>query len=125
MAQGHILVVDDDETVRLMLKEVLEAAGYRVSLAEEGQSALSSAWADRPDLIITDIDMPVIDGRHTMAMFERDESISSVPVIVVSGTVGLGDVPDLLETTHARAFFAKPVDQDELLSKIEEILAAS
>jgi CheY-like chemotaxis protein len=125
MSQKHILVIDDDETIRLMLREMLEGAGYRVSLAEEGQSALSSAWTDRPDLIITDIDMPVIDGKRTVAMFERDETVSSVPVIVVSGTVGLSDVPGLLEATHALAFFAKPVDRKELLSKVREILAAS
>ncbi len=125
MSQKHILVIDDDATIRFMLKELLEGAGYRVTLAEEGQSALHSAWSDKPDLIITDIDMPVIDGKRTMAMFEMDETIANVPVIVVSGAVGINDAPHLLEMTKALAFFPKPVDHTRLLSKVGEILAAS
>jgi CheY-like chemotaxis protein len=117
----HILVIDDDAAVRLLLTKMLEQAGYRVSTAEEGQSGLEAAWADRPDLVITDMMMPVNDGFRTIRLFRADSTIDDIPLIIISGAVGRGDVQEVLET-GAAAFFPKPVDAAALIAKIEELI---
>ncbi len=121
MNQKHILVVDDDPGARYLIKQILEGAGYRVTTAEEGQSALQAAWSDRPDLVVTDVAMPVYDGVKTMAMFARDETLN-VPFVVVSGVADPRDTTALFRA-GARAFFTKPVDQRLFLAKVGELLA--
>jgi CheY-like chemotaxis protein len=119
--QKTILVVDDEPSVRFMCKQMLGEAGYRVVLAEEGQSALLSALTEQPDLVITDMDMPIFDGNKTISMLQRDETLQ-VPIIVVSGFLTISDGQRLVETTPARAFFPKPVGRDQLLDKIRELI---
>ena len=122
MGQKHILVIDDDPGFLLLLRKVLENAGYQVSTAEEGQAGLESAWSNRPDLVISDMDMPVNDGYKTIQMFRYDPSLR-VPVVIVSGVVDARDAQRVL-AAGADAFFPKPVDQSALLAKIAELLAA-
>jgi CheY-like chemotaxis protein len=120
MNQKTILVIDDDLGFRLMLQKLLESAGYQVITGEEGQSALEAAWSTRPDLVISDMDMPINDGYKTIQMFRCDPTLR-VPVIVVSGAVDMRDAQLVLDA-RARAFFRKPVDQAALLAKIAELL---
>lgn len=120
MGEKTILVVDDDIGIRMMMQKLLESAGYRVITGEEGQSALEAALSQRPDMVITDIDMPVNDGYKTIQMFRRDSEFQ-VPVIVVSGVVDIRDAQLVLDA-GASAFFQKPVDQAALLSKVSELL---
>ena len=120
MSQKTILVVDDDIGVRMMMQKLLESAGYQVITGEEGQSAIEAALDHRPDLVITDMDMPVTDGYKTIHMFHRDSEVKA-PVIVISGVVGPRDVQLVLDA-GASAFFPKPVDQAALLSKVSELL---
>jgi CheY-like chemotaxis protein len=120
MSEKTILVIDDALGVRLMLQTLLESAGYQVITGEEGQSALEAAWSHKPDLIITDMDMPINDGYKTIQMFRMDPEVQA-PVIVVSGVVDARDAKLVLDA-GASAFFRKPVDQAALLAKIAELL---
>lgn len=120
MGPKHVLVIDDDAAMRLLLSKLLEQAGYRVSTAEEGQSGLQAAWSDRPDLVITDMNMPVNDGYKTIRMFRSDSSLD-VPVVVVSGAIDLRDTQLVLDA-GATAFFPKPVDGRALVARIEELI---
>jgi CheY-like chemotaxis protein len=120
MNEKTILVIDDDSGVRLMLQKLLESAGYRVITGEEGQSGLEAAWDHKPDLIITDMDMPINDGYKTIEMFRYDPDVQA-PVIVVSGVVDIRDAKLVLDA-GASAFFRKPVDQAALLAKVSELL---
>jgi CheY-like chemotaxis protein len=119
--QRHILVVDDDFGIRLLLRKLLEGAGYRVTTAEEGQSALHAAWESPPDLVVTDMYMPVNDGYKTINMFSHDQSVQA-PVIVVSGSVDHSGVQLVLDA-GARAFFSKPIDAPAFLAKVAELLS--
>jgi len=121
MNEKTILVVDDDISIRLMMQKLLESAGYRVITGEEGQTAIEAAWDHRPDLVITDMDMPVTDGYKTIHMFRRDSEFQA-PVIVVSGVVGPRDAQLVLDA-GASAFFPKPVDTTALLNKVSELLS--
>ena len=120
MNENTILVVDDDIGIRLMMQKLLGSAGYRVITGEEGQSAVEAALDQRPDLVITDMDMPVNDGYKTIQMFRRDSEFQA-PVIVVSGVVGPRDAQLVLDA-GASAFFPKPVDHTALLAKVSELL---
>ncbi|MCX6843420.1 MAG: response regulator [candidate division WOR-3 bacterium] len=123
MNQKTILVVDDNLGFRLMLQKLLESAGYRVITGEEGQSALEAAWDSRPDLVVSDMDMPINDGYKTIEMFRSDPDLQ-VPMIIVSGVVDVRDTRLVLDA-GASAFFPKPVDQAALLARIAELLPES
>jgi CheY-like chemotaxis protein len=120
MSEKTILVVDDDIGIRLMMRKLLESAGYRVITGEEGQSAVEAALDHRPDLVITDMDMPVTDGFKTIHLFRRDSEFQA-PVIVVSGVVEPRNAQLVLDA-GASAFFPKPVDQAALLARVSELL---
>jgi DNA-binding response OmpR family regulator len=121
MGEKTILVIDDDLGFRLMLQKLLESAGYQVIVGEEGQSGLEAAWDHRPDLIISDVDMPLNNGYKTIEMFRNDPDVNA-PVIIVSGVVDTRDAKLVLDA-GASAFFRKPVDQTALLAKVSELLA--
>ncbi len=120
MDEKTILVIDDDLGFRLMLAKLLESTGYRVITGEEGQSALEAAWDHKPDLIISDMDMPINNGYKTIEMFRNDPDVQA-PVIIVSGVVDIRDAKLVLDA-GASAFFQKPVDQAAWLAKVSELL---
>jgi twitching motility two-component system response regulator PilH len=117
----RILVIDDDPGMRLLLKKLLESAGYAVVTADEGQAGMEAAWSSPPNLVISDMDMPVHDGFKTIRMFRCDPTLW-VPVIIVSGVVDERDSQLVLDA-GASAFFQKPVNQEALLAKVAELLS--
>ena len=121
MNEKTILVIDDDLGFRLMLQKLLESAGYQVTTGEEGQSGLEAAWDHKPDLIISDMDMPINNGYKTIEMFRDDPDVKA-PIIIVSGVVDLRDEKLVLDA-GASGFFRKPVDQAALLAKVSLLLA--
>jgi len=121
MNEKTILVIDDDLGFRLMLQKLLESAGYQVTTGEEGQSGLEAAWDHKPDLIISDMDMPINNGYKTIEMFRDDPDVKA-PIIIVSGVVDLRDEKLVLDA-GASGFFRKPVDQAALLAKVSQLLA--
>jgi CheY-like chemotaxis protein len=121
MNEKTILVIDDDLGFRLMMQKLLESAGYQVINGEEGQSGLEAAWDHKPDLIISDMDMPINNGYKTIEMFRDDPDVKA-PIIIVSGVVDLRDEKLVLDA-GASGFFRKPVDQAALLAKISQLLA--
>lgn len=118
----RILVVDDEETVRLLLEKQLRNAGYTVDLCADGRSALRVARENRPDLAILDLTMPGLDGYSLVTMFRRDASLR-MPIIVLSGRVKEMDIQAALDA-GADAFIAKPADRDALLAKVAELLGS-
>ena len=83
----QILVVDDDNYIRLFLKETLEGSGYRVELAENGEEALSKIKASPPDLVLTDLKMPKKDGLELLLDVNKLEQAMGVIIITAYGTV--------------------------------------
>jgi DNA-binding response OmpR family regulator len=116
MDQKTILVIDDDLNWRLLLTKILESGGYRVVTADDAEAGLSSAWSQRPDLVITDFDMPIFNGLRAIQMLRTDSNLQ-VPVIVVSGVTD-----ESVVEFGADAFFRKPVDNAQLLAKVAELL---
>jgi CheY-like chemotaxis protein len=111
---GHlyrILVVDDDEEIREVLREVLLIAGYATETAPNGRAALDRLKGSSfvPDLVVLDLDMPVLDGAGLYRLMRQDHALDSIPVVVSTGMPSAApegarvlpkpvDVPILLET---------------------------
>ncbi len=113
----RVLVVDDDPDIRTLLSESLEGEGYDVRSAENGATALRCLKARRPDVIVLDLTMPVMDGRRFREEQWRDPALAAIPVIIISTVV-----PD--EGLHADAYLAKPFSLSRLLAELDRISPA-
>jgi len=117
----RILVVDDSLTTRTLEKNILEAAGYRVTLATDGQEALAAMAGEVPDLVISDILMPRIDGFQLARRLKGDERTAHVPIILVSSLDSPADKARGIEA-GADAYIVKGrFDQGNLLETIEQL----
>jgi two-component system response regulator MprA len=112
----HILVVDNDPAVRRMITDILEDASYHVEAAENGLSALAAMNRQRPDLIVLDLLMPVMNGREFVR--HLNATGSRPPVLIVSGF----DAEQGRRELRAEASLEKPFDLDQLLDKVRSVL---
>lgn len=114
-----VLVVEDYSDSRFMMGRLLEMSGYRVLEAENGREAVEVAERECPDLVLMDLQMPVLDGFTATSIIRRIESICRVPVIAVSAqcTEDYVSAARLVGCDH---FVAKPVDFDRLLELVRE-----
>src|SRR6267378_6655114 len=83
--RGRILVVDDDQRILDLLVELLEQEGYEVSAAKDGAEALELALSFGPDVVISDVVMPVVDGLELCRRLKEDSRTANIPVLLVSG----------------------------------------
>jgi len=114
----RVLVVDDDDDIRLLLEQLLQGAGYAVDTAQDGRAALRVFHANPCDLVILDLSMPELDGFETL---ERLRDLSDVPVILL--TARSGEI-DKVRGFRAGAddYVVKPFGRQELLARIEALL---
>ena len=120
-AQRHILVVDDRWENRSVLMNLLEPLGFLLTEAEHGQAGLEQMRQNRPDLVITDLAMPVMDGFEFLRQLRADEALASLKVIVSSASVAQVDQQMSLDA-GGDDFLAKPVQMQALVSLLEKHL---
>jgi DNA-binding NtrC family response regulator len=118
---AHILVVDDDEAVRNVLKTILESSGYTVSLAANGRVAMEMMQDGNFDLIITDLVMPEQEGIETIKRIRKE--YPSIRVIAMSGAFG-GDYLRIASLLGAHSTLPKPIRMEAVLSAVENALEA-
>jgi len=118
----HILIVDDDKEILESTCSILEKRGYRVSCAENGKAALDILSEHSPDLILTDVLMPQMDGFSLFKEIRRAYETSPIPVIVISGR---GQMKDSFGAVGVDRFITKPFTPQELLDAIEGALAGA
>ena len=114
-----ILLVDDNKDYRDVIQEVLEMEGYRVMPAENGAVALTLIQQSKPDLILSNGNMPVMTGTELLKVLKADEELNSIPFIMVTGR---DENLSLVRDLGAVAVLIKPVPTDKLLSLINQIL---
>ncbi len=117
-----IMLVDDDESIRFMLRIVLEREGYNVVEAESGEECLERIDALRPDLILLDITMAGIDGWEVCRQIKNRTPAASIPVSMLSARQSKEDIKRSLEYAHADAHIRKPINKKELLDTIKILL---
>lgn len=120
MEKKHILVLEDEAATRTFFEEVLGAAGYRVTGVSNGAMALKATRSDPPDLIVSDLGVPGLDGYQFVTMLKRTMTFKA-PIIVVSGRIREEDAQAAL-AAGADTFLLKPVDRQALLSAVAERL---
>ena len=116
-----ILVIDDSEQNRAVLLNLLEPLGFQVATAEDGYSGLAQAQNCRPDLIITDIKLPDIDGISVIKQLRQQADCQDTPIIASSANVFSATCQDC-ETAGADAFLPKPIDVADLCNTLAKLL---
>jgi CheY-like chemotaxis protein len=116
-----ILVVEDDDVTRELMRMTLERKGYVVVTAEDGLRGYDAAVSVRPDLIITDVNMPAADGVHLVRRVRNTPDIAEIPVIVTTG-YGTGNA-SLTLSQGATAYEPKPIDPASVLATIKRLLS--
>ena len=116
-----ILIVDDEPLMVEMVMMRLEANGFEVVSAGDGQEALEKVRKDKPDLIILDLMLPKIDGYKVCRMLKFDEKYKKIPIILFSARAQQGDMT-LGKEVGADAYLIKPFEAEVLLAKINELL---
>jgi signal transduction histidine kinase len=119
--QIRILYVEDDAPSRMLVKQVLQFAGYKVFEAEDGMTGIRMAQEAKPDLILMDINMPGLDGREAATKIKSLPGMSDLPIIAVTANVMEGDRERAL-TAGCDGYLAKPIDVDALPDQITEFL---
>ncbi len=117
----RILVVDDDELVRLTIRKWLEREGYDVIAAEDGKSGLKAARQCEPDLILLDITMPRMNGFEVLQRLGKREETMCIPVIMVTG-VDTEEAHNEAMYQYADSYLVKPVPREELRERVASTL---
>jgi CheY-like chemotaxis protein len=120
MSPALVLVVDDDPDILEAICDILEAEGYRVSRARHGVEALERVDVERPDLILLDLMMPVMDGVAFAHALRKRPSDRDIPIVVISADGN----PQRAAAVGAAAYLAKPFDIDALLSQVSTMTHA-
>lgn len=113
-----ILVVEDELSIATLLRDMLEDEGYAVMLAQNGRAALDMLAASPPDLVVSDVMMPLLDGLQLCRMLAEHANHANIPLILMSALA----VPTNQEGCHYVAFFPKPFDVDLVLNTIANIV---
>lgn len=117
-----ILLVDDEPTIRYLLRASLEGRGYRLIEADDGPSALQSAQSELPDLILLDIALPGLNGLEVCHRLKDDPATATTPVLLLTGYVDQTN-REAAERAGAHGFIAKPFSPAALVARIEEALS--
>ncbi|MGM9510538.1 response regulator [Larkinella sp. GY13] len=113
-----ILLIEDNDAIRENTAEILELAGYAVQTAENGKVGVEKALTDKPDLVICDIMMPVLDGYGVLHIFNKNPQLAGVPFIFLTAKTERTEFRKGMEL-GADDYLTKPFDESELLSAIE------
>jgi CheY-like chemotaxis protein len=120
--KGTILIVDDEFAIVETLQELLEEVGYRVRAANHGVEGLAQLSEERPDLILTDVMMPLMGGIEMLHAIRADTANRDIPVIVMSSAPRLPAVIEGQAAGEIAAFLRKPFELATLLAMIERLL---
>jgi CheY-like chemotaxis protein len=110
----HVLVVEDDDLTRDVLRLLLQRAGCRVTTAAHGREALACLQAARPDLILLDLMMPVMSGWEFRERQRQDAALAAIPVVVLTAAAD----PESAAPLAAAAYLSKPVEPLDLLEAV-------
>ena len=116
-----ILLVDDEPQMVDMLKIRLEASGYEIITAHDGQEGLEKARKEKPDLMILDLMLPKIDGYKVCGLLKKDVRFAKIPIIIFTARAQQEDMT-LGKEMGADAYITKPFDAQVLLAKIAELI---
>ncbi|MBE9569633.1 MAG: response regulator [Proteobacteria bacterium] len=118
---AKILIAEDRDDNLILLKEILRPTGYKIYVAKNGQEAVNIAGKERPDLILMDMQMPVMDGFEATKYIRKTKEMKDIPIIGLTARAMKGDKEKVL-AAGCSDYLSKPVTMNDLLSKVEEWL---
>jgi len=121
IVNARLLIIDDDVQVQKVVRRVMEAAGFEVVQAFDGVAGLALALAERFDLIVLDVNMPLMDGRDVLRKLKQEPANENVPVLIYSGR---GDHLERLAGLElgAEDYIEKPFEGGQLVRKIRRLI---
>jgi two-component system, OmpR family, alkaline phosphatase synthesis response regulator PhoP len=117
--QRTVLIIEDEKLIIVSTQMVLEAAGFRVESATNGEDGIAKAKSQTPDLILLDIMMPGIDGWETLTRLKRDAATAGIPVVIFTAREHSRGHQKSTEM-GAADYFRKPFEPDELIELVEK-----
>jgi two-component system, cell cycle response regulator DivK len=124
MSRQQILVVEDQEDNRTILRDLLTSAGFEVLEALTGEEGIQMAEAHRPDLILMDIQLPVVDGHEATRRIKSNPTLSAIPIIAVTSYAMSGDEMEAMRA-GCDGYISKPFSPRSLLATVRDILTRS
>lgn len=118
-----ILSVDDDPHMQMLLEYNFNKAGYRFFKARNGHLALKIVKENKPDLIITDIDMPELNGIELCQKLKKDPDTGHIPIIILSCKTQIQEISNDTKL-GANAYFSKPFHPEELLKRVRTLIGS-
>lgn len=118
----NILVIDDTDDLRASIVATLNEAGFATQEAKNGRMGILKVLAQRPDLIICDVNMPEMDGYRTLEAIRKVPGTAAIPFIIMTGTPGINGFRQAMDC-GADDFIMKPFTPDELLAAVKSRLA--
>ena len=122
--QKIVLLVDDMLMIHRIVGQVLKDSGYKVLKAENGKIGYEMAKTWKPDLIIMDIEMPVMDGFEATRLIKSDAAICHIPLIILT-SLGSEDDMSKAEEAGANYFLNKPLSRDDLIKTVDGLLGSA
>ena len=117
----RVLVVEDQEDLRGILRDLLTSSGYEMLEAADGQAGVDKARAEKPDLILMDIQMPVMDGYDATRQIKADPDLKSTPIVAVSSFAMKGD-EEKARASGCDHYVTKPYSPMQLLRTIRGLI---
>jgi two-component system phosphate regulon response regulator PhoB len=117
--QRTVLIIEDEKLIIVSTQMVLEAAGFRVESATNGEDGIAKAKSQTPDLVLLDIMMPGIDGWETLTRLKRDAATANIPVVIFTAREHSRGHQKSAEM-GAVDYFRKPFEPDELIELVEK-----
>jgi CheY-like chemotaxis protein len=118
---AKILLVEDNEMNRDMLSRRLERKGFQIVIAVDGGEGVAKAKSEKPDLILMDLSLPVLDGLQATAQIKADEETKSIPVLALTAHAMADDRARAL-AAGCEDYDTKPIELPRLLEKIQKLL---
>jgi CheY-like chemotaxis protein len=122
--KARILLIEDNPANLELARYLLAAAGYEVVLAVHGAQGLELARTERPDLILSDLQMPVMDGYALIAELKRDDACRDIPVVALTAFSMPGDEARVMQAGFD-GYLSKPIEPEQFTAQIANILASA
>ncbi len=117
----RILLVDDDSALRDITRRRVEKRGFEVVIAENGAEGIEKAKAEKPDLILMDMTMPVMDGFEAIRRLKADDETKAIPVIAMTA-MAMSEEREQILACGANDYESKPINLAQLVEKIHQLL---
>lgn len=118
----HVLIAEDKYESRYLLKVLLEGYGYRVTEANDGEEALNAAHKEKPDIIVSDVLMPGLDGFELCRQWMADDILNQIPFVFYTATYTTPEDKNLALSLGAKRYILKPQESEKLLTQIQQVL---